>query len=113
MYINTTEGPIAYRDDAGKHHVQPGEAFEVVGAQHTSAVLAIPGVEPATEAATAEAPNPGGEAMPVTTELEAVPGEALPELPESAYPDDATPLEPGDGTSDEPPGKRARSRGGV
>lgn len=35
---NTTDHVVAYRDDAGKHYVEPGESIEVVGDQHVPQV---------------------------------------------------------------------------
>jgi hypothetical protein len=35
---NTSDRPVAYRDDSGKHIIEPGDRFEVVGDQHLPAV---------------------------------------------------------------------------
>lgn len=35
---NTTQSVLAFRDNDGKHHIQPGESFEVVGEQHMPSV---------------------------------------------------------------------------
>lgn len=45
---NAGTEPVAFRDDAGKHIIPPGETFDVVGAQHLAHVRSLPGVEPAT-----------------------------------------------------------------
>ena len=38
---NTTGAVLVYRDDAGKHHVKPGETFEVAGGQPMPMVDAL------------------------------------------------------------------------
>jgi len=62
-FTNTGDKAFAFRDDAGKHKIAPGESFEVVGDAHIPAVLAFPGVvaepepEPEPEPSSAEAPE--------------------------------------------------------
>lgn len=34
VYRNDTDQPVAFRDDAGKRILDPGEAFALTGAQH-------------------------------------------------------------------------------
>lgn len=94
IYMNTNTEPIAYRDDAGKHFVDPGEPFEIVGAQHVPAVLAIPGVEIVS----------ADDAL----EMVAVPGESLPEVPASAYAPDAVTLEPAPDDEEAEPARKGR-----
>jgi hypothetical protein len=58
---------------------------------------------PAAEEAAAPPTPPAEAASAATTEHEAVPGEPLPELPRSAYPEDAVDLEPtAESVEDEP-----------
>lgn len=95
MFVNASEKPIAYRDDAGKHHVAPGETFDLVGPQHAPAVLAIPRV---LVVATDDAAR-----------LEAVPGEPLREVPESAHEPDAVSIE-ADDVDDEPDAPARKGR---
>jgi hypothetical protein len=47
----TNIGPetVAFRDDAGKHHLEPGASLEVTGDQHLPHVLSLPGIVPASE----------------------------------------------------------------
>lgn len=48
-YRNAGTEPIVFRDDLPeKHHVAPGESFDVVGDQHLPYVTSLPGVDDAT-----------------------------------------------------------------
>ncbi len=48
-YRNAGTETIYFRDDApGKHAIEPGESFDVVGDQHRALVESMPGVELAT-----------------------------------------------------------------
>ena len=44
IVTNASDLPVAFRDDAGKHVLEPGKSTRVVGAQHRPMVLAVPGV---------------------------------------------------------------------
>jgi hypothetical protein len=68
MYIvkNETEDARAFRDDAGKHFLQPGERYVLVGDQHAEAArLAGLAVRWATKAP-ARQPVLADEATPVS-----------------------------------------------
>ena len=39
MYAtNDTDGSLTFRDDAGKHHVAPGDTIVITGDQHATAI---------------------------------------------------------------------------
>jgi hypothetical protein len=60
---NTTGAVLVFRDDSGKRWVQPGEDFDVAGAQHEPMVRAL--IEGGTPAA--DDPAPAGEAAATPT----------------------------------------------
>lgn len=61
---------LVFRDDAGKHHVQPGETFQLVGDQHAPVVeglgaVEVPTPEPPPPDATVEELRAAAEALGV------------------------------------------------
>lgn len=56
-FRNDGDQVVAFRDDAGKHFVAPGEAFSVVGPQHIAHVMTLPGIVP-EDASEADGPEP-------------------------------------------------------
>ena len=81
VYRNTGGEVVAFRDDAGKHVVQPGETFTVVGAQHEAHVQTLGGVR------SAATPEPVS-ADATVEELRAVAGKLGIQVPANARKDE-------------------------